>query len=62
MAMISVAGVDLEIEERGSGRPLLFLHAGEGLWIDRPWCGLLTENFRVIAPSHLGWGGSSLPD
>lgn len=62
MAMISVAGVDLEIEERGSGRPLLFLHAGEGLWIDRPWCRLLAENFRLIAPSHPGWGGSSLPD
>ena len=35
MAVISVSGVDLEIEERGSGRPLLFLHAGEGLWTDR---------------------------
>ncbi len=62
MAMIRVAGVDLEIEEHGSGRPLLYLHAGEGLWAGRPWFGLLAEHFRVIAPSHPGWGGSGLPD
>jgi len=62
MAMISVTGVDLEIEERGSGRPLLFLHAGEGLWAGRPWFDALAARFRVIAPSHPGWGGSALPD
>ena len=28
---ISIAGVSLELEERGDGTPLLFLHAGEGL-------------------------------
>jgi len=26
-----VAGTGLEVVERGQGRPLLFLHAGEGL-------------------------------
>ncbi len=29
--MLTIAGVSLEIEERGEGPPLLFLHAGEGL-------------------------------
>ena len=38
---IAVAGVSLEIEERGSGRPLLFLHAGEGLQPRRPWLDVL---------------------
>ena len=62
MVMIHVSGVDLEVEDRGTGRPLLFLHAGEGLWADRPWYNLLAEHFRVIAPSHPGWGQSVLPD
>ena len=62
MAKITVSGVDLETEERGAGQPLLFLHAGEGLWADRPWLDLLAQRFRVIAPAHPGWGGSALPD
>src|ERR1700677_616360 len=59
---LTVAGVGLEIEERGEGRPLLFLHAGEGLAPDRPWLDLLATQFRVIAPSHPGFGRSALPD
>jgi pimeloyl-ACP methyl ester carboxylesterase len=57
-----VAGVDLELIERGQGRPLVFLHAGEGLWPDRPWLDLLAKRYRVIAPSHPGYGASPLPD
>ena len=38
-----VAGVDLELIERGQGRPLLFLHAGEGLAPQRPWLELLSQ-------------------
>ena len=60
--MLTVAGVALEIEERGEGRPLLFLHAGEGLAPERPWLDLLAAKFRVIAPSHPGFGRSALPD
>ncbi len=60
--MLTVAGVNLEIEERGEGRPLLFLHAGEGLAPERPWLDLLAARFRVVAPSHPGFGGSALPD
>lgn len=59
---INVAGVSLEVEERGSGRPLLFLHPGEGPGTDRPWLDILARNHRVIVPSHPGWGGSVLPD
>lgn len=62
MATVNISGVDLEVEECGSGRPLLFLHAGEGAWCDRPWFGQLGDHFRVIAPAHPGWSGSSLPD
>ena len=58
----SVAGVSLELEERGEGPPLLFLHPGEGLEPRREWLDLLARRFRVIAPHHPGWGNSSLPD
>ena len=60
--MMNIAGVSLDIVERGSGRPLLFLHAGEGLAPERPWLEQLASQFRVIAPWHPGWGKSTLPD
>lgn len=59
---LSVAGVSLELEERGAGRPLLFLHPGEGLQPQRPWLDALARTHHVIAPHHPGFGGSSLPD
>ena len=58
---ISIAGIDLQIEERGQGRPLLFLHHGEGLGAERPWLDALAARYRVIAPNLPGWGGSDLP-
>jgi pimeloyl-ACP methyl ester carboxylesterase len=60
--MLSVAGTSLEVLERGQGRPLLFLHAGEGLAPERPWLDLLARRYRVIAPWHPGWGHSPLID
>lgn len=59
---IIVSGVTLEMDQRGSGRPLVFLHGGEGLGAKRPWFDLLGRYFQVIAPSHPGFGASSLPD
>lgn len=60
--MVSLAGTNLELIERGQGRPLLFLHAGEGLAPERPWLDLLARHYRVIAPSHPGYGNSPLID
>ena len=59
---ITVSGVTLDIEERGQGRPLLFLHPGEGLQPNRPWIDQLARTHRVIAPHHPGFGDSALPD
>lgn len=59
---VAISGVDLDVVEKGTGRPLLFLHAGEGLWPERPWLDTLSETHRVIAPFHPGYGGSELPD
>jgi pimeloyl-ACP methyl ester carboxylesterase len=59
---ITVAGVRLDIEEQGSGPPLLFLHPGEGLHPGHAWMTRLARSFRVIAPHHPGFGGAELPD
>ena len=59
---ISLAGTSLDVVERGQGRALLFLHAGEGLMPERPWLDLVSRRYRVIAPWHPGYGNSPLID
>src|SRR5215467_5651787 len=59
---ISVGGTTLELLESGQGRPLLFLHPGEGLAPERSWLDLLSSRYWVIAPWHPGWGNSPLID
>lgn len=58
----TIAGISLEVEERGDGQSLLFLHAGEGLEPQREWLDLLARHCHVVAPHHPGWGNSALPD
>jgi len=58
----SIAGIGLDVVERGQGRALLFLHAGEGLAPRRPWLDLLARRYRVIAPLHPGYGNTPLID
>ena len=60
--MITVAGIELEIFERGRGDPTLYLHGGAGIGSDIPFLELIAKERRVIAPSHPGFGRSSLPD
>jgi pimeloyl-ACP methyl ester carboxylesterase len=60
--MISIAGIELEIVERGEGAPLLYLHGGAGLGVDAAFLELLAKERRVVAPSHPGFGKSALPD
>ncbi|MBG04915.1 MAG: hydrolase [Rhodospirillaceae bacterium] len=59
---IDIAGVKLEIHEAGAGPTLLYLHAGGGFRPSHPAMPLLAKNYRVIAPSHPGFGRSSLPN
>ncbi|MCT4782424.1 MULTISPECIES: alpha/beta fold hydrolase [Exiguobacterium] len=55
--MHQIRGVDYELFERGSGRPVLLLHGftGQGSWIDR----FPDLPARLISPSLLGHGGTS---
>jgi pimeloyl-ACP methyl ester carboxylesterase len=59
---LKIADIELELLEAGRGSPLLFLHGASGFAADQPFVPLLSKNRRLIAPSHPGFGGSSLPD
>jgi pimeloyl-ACP methyl ester carboxylesterase len=57
-----IADVEIDVFEAGRGRPLLFLHGGGGFAEEQPFVPLLAKSRRLIAPSHPGFGNSSLPD
>jgi pimeloyl-ACP methyl ester carboxylesterase len=59
--MRDVAGVQLEMTTKGKGPALLYLHGMDGVEGSAPLIDLLAEKFTVYAPSHPGFGGSSLP-
>jgi pimeloyl-ACP methyl ester carboxylesterase len=61
MTSIIINGARIELIERGSGAPLLFLHPGIGIDPDAPVLDALARSRRVIAPSHPGFGNSELP-
>jgi pimeloyl-ACP methyl ester carboxylesterase len=58
---IDVFGTEVALIKRGAGRPLLYLHSGDGVDADDVFVGLLAEHFTVYAPSHPGFGDSPLP-
>jgi len=58
---LAVNGIRIEMIERGSGRPLLFLHPGIGIAPTAPVIDRLAQRARVIAPSHPGFGASEQP-
>ena len=60
--IIDIAGIELEVHEAGDGPPLLYLHAGGGFRTNHPAMPLLATKRRVIAPSHPGFGHTSLPN
>jgi pimeloyl-ACP methyl ester carboxylesterase len=62
MGNITLAGIDLELWDGGDGPPLLFLHGAGGFRPTDEFVDLLGHQRRVIAPSHPGFGASSLPD
>jgi pimeloyl-ACP methyl ester carboxylesterase len=56
--MVSLDGVDVEIERVGDGPSLLYLHAEEGLLNCASLLSALGQQFSVVAPHHPGWGRS----
>jgi pimeloyl-ACP methyl ester carboxylesterase len=59
---LKVADIELELLDTGKGAPLFFLHGGGGFDPGQPFVPRLSEKHRLIAPSHPGFGNSSLPD
>ena len=55
---LTIHGIELEIVERGHGRPILWLHGEEGLDPNAPFLERLAAHGRVLAPSHPGFGHS----
>lgn len=58
---IAIDGAEIEYSVCGSGRSLLFLHGGDGPDRSAPVIEHLATQFRVIYPSHPGFGRSGLP-
>src|SRR5206468_478606 len=59
---IAIAGAEIELHEGGDGPPLLFLHGLEGFAPQPDYVARLARARRLVAPSHPGFGRSSLPD
>ena len=62
MKTVKVADVDLELFESGQGSPILFLHGASGFCEQQPFVTPLSAKRRLIAPSHPGFGNSTLPE
>ena len=60
-AFIDIRGIRIEMIDRGTGRPLLFLHPGIGIDPAAPVLDHLARSARLLAPSHPGFGKSELP-
>jgi pimeloyl-ACP methyl ester carboxylesterase len=58
---IVVNGTSLEAIDRGTGRPILFLHPGVGLNPEAPVLEYLARGGRVLAPLHPGFGAAPAP-
>ena len=56
-----VENTRIDVIERGEGRPVLFLHAENGIEPAMAAIDQLAKSARVIAPTHPGFGGSELP-
>ena len=57
-----IAGIDLELYDQGKGDPLLFLHSAQGFDPRHEISAMLASRRRLVAPSHPGFGKSTLPD
>jgi pimeloyl-ACP methyl ester carboxylesterase len=60
-ATLRLGDASLELIDRGQGPPLLFLHPGLGIDPSDQVLDLLASKWRVLAPSHPGFGRSERP-
>ncbi len=58
---LTVEGTRIDLIARGEGRPVLFLHAENGIEPAHAAIDALAQSAHVIAPTHPGFGRSDLP-
>ncbi len=59
---MELQGIDVDVVRKGSGQTLLMLHGGGGPVVNMPFADKLAEKFEIVAPTHPGFGGTTLPD
>jgi len=60
--LVSLRGVDVPVERKGSGPPVLALHGGDGPLGQLPFVDDLAAQFEVVAPTHPGFGATAIPE
>jgi pimeloyl-ACP methyl ester carboxylesterase len=58
---IQIGDAEIHVHIEGEGEPLLFLHSAQGFWPNHPYVSMFARTRKLIAPSHPGFGKSSLP-
>ena len=58
---LTLSGIKVEVERRGSGKPLLLLHGEEALETEAAFVNDLAKRYEVIIPSPPGYGNSERP-
>src|SRR5262245_29032131 len=58
---LTLNGLAIEVIARGSGNPLLFLHAENGLTATDPVIDALAKQARVVAPVHPAFSAAPVP-
>ncbi len=59
---VNVSGMNIELERRGRGGPLLLLCGEEALETEAPFLDDLAKTYEVLLPSPPGFGESERPD
>jgi pimeloyl-ACP methyl ester carboxylesterase len=59
---LKISGLELEVERRGRGQPLLVLYGEEALEREAPVLAELAKDYELIIPSPPGFGTSERPD
>jgi len=61
MERFKLANAELEIDVRGEGETLLFLHGEDYFEQHKLFIDTLADHYRIVVPRHPGFGGSPLP-
>ena len=61
METLTVGSMTLDVRRKGTGRPIVYLHAEQFVDRTEPFLDAMANTFQVIAPRHPGYGATPLP-